>query len=102
MSESENPLLIWRSPDSGPDGWLFPSEKLTTPLAKDNAWWASKWRSAHRNEPSLTKISFDKHSSLTDRTQRSAYAFRFGLLGGKARGLMPPASMTSRNEEQNL
>jgi integrase len=26
------------SPDSGPDGWLFPSEKLTTPLAKDNAW----------------------------------------------------------------
>ena len=26
------------SPDTGPDGWLFPSEKLATPLAKDNAW----------------------------------------------------------------
>ena len=24
------------SPDTGPDGWLFPSERLTTPLAKDN------------------------------------------------------------------
>ena len=33
-------LKTWlaTSPDSGPDGWLFPSEKLTTPLAKDNAW----------------------------------------------------------------
>jgi hypothetical protein len=25
-----------------------------------------------RNEPSPNKISFDRHSSLTDRTQRSA------------------------------
>ena len=24
--------------DMGPDGWLFPSEKVTTPLAKDNLW----------------------------------------------------------------
>jgi|SRR5437016_5412079 len=24
------------SPDTGPDGWLFPSEKLTTPLDADN------------------------------------------------------------------
>ena len=33
-------LKTWlaTSPDFGPDGWLFPSEKLTTPLAKDNAW----------------------------------------------------------------
>jgi integrase len=33
-------LAEWltQSADSGPDGWLFPSEKLTTPLAKDNAW----------------------------------------------------------------
>src|SRR5215469_6069209 len=26
---------------------------------------------------------FDKHSSLTDRTQRSAWAFKFGLRAGK-------------------
>ena len=25
-------------PDSGPDGWLFPSERGTTPVAKDNVW----------------------------------------------------------------
>jgi len=30
----------WRaaSPDTSPDAWVFPSEKLTTPLAKDNCW----------------------------------------------------------------
>ena len=30
----------WRSKsiDSNPDAWVFPSEKLTTPLAKDNCW----------------------------------------------------------------
>jgi integrase len=30
----------WRalSPVSSPDAWVFPSEKLTTPLAKDNCW----------------------------------------------------------------
>jgi integrase len=26
------------SPDTGPDGWLFPSEKSNAPLAKDNVW----------------------------------------------------------------
>ena len=26
------------APDTGPDGWLFPSEKMTTPLSKDNCW----------------------------------------------------------------
>jgi integrase len=25
-------------PDGGPDGWLFPSERGTTPVAKDNVW----------------------------------------------------------------
>jgi len=31
-------LELWlaSSPDTGPDGWLFPSEKLTTPLDADN------------------------------------------------------------------
>jgi integrase len=30
----------WRavSVDAGPDAWVFPSERLTTPLAKDNCW----------------------------------------------------------------
>jgi integrase len=30
----------WRtaSPVTGPEAWVFPSEKLTTPLAKDNCW----------------------------------------------------------------
>ena len=26
------------APDTEPNGWLFPSEKLTTPLSKDNCW----------------------------------------------------------------
>jgi integrase len=30
----------WRAPslDTGADAWVFPSEKLMTPLAKDNCW----------------------------------------------------------------
>ena len=24
--------------DTNPDAWVFPSEKLTTPMAKDNCW----------------------------------------------------------------
>jgi integrase len=33
-------IAAWlaNSPNAGPDGWLFPSETLTTPLAKDNVW----------------------------------------------------------------
>ena len=34
------------------------------------------------NEFSAKRISRDKHSSFTDRTQRSANAFRFGLRAG--------------------
>ena len=30
-------------------------------------------------------MSFARHSSLTDLTQRSAYEFKFGLLAGKVR-----------------
>ena len=25
-------------PDTGPEGWLFPSERIVTPLSKDNCW----------------------------------------------------------------
>ena len=33
-------LETWmkRLPDTGPSGWLFPSEKLNKPLARDNVW----------------------------------------------------------------
>jgi hypothetical protein len=41
-----------QSPDSGPDGWLFPSEKLTTPLSKDNAMY-------RYIQPLLKPIGFD-------------------------------------------
>jgi integrase len=27
-----------RSIDTGPEAWVFPSEKLTTPISKDNCW----------------------------------------------------------------
>jgi hypothetical protein len=37
---------------------------------------------ARRNDDSLNRISLDRHSSLTDFTQRSAYEFRFRLLPG--------------------
>src|SRR5262245_50862680 len=33
-------MAAWlaNSPNTGPDGWLFPSETSKTPLAKDNVW----------------------------------------------------------------
>jgi hypothetical protein len=37
-------------------------------------------------------MSFARHSSLTDLTQRSAYEFKFGLLGGKRIGFTLPDS----------
>jgi hypothetical protein len=39
---------------------------------------------ARRSDDSPTRISLDRHSSLTDLTQRSAYEFKFGLAGGVA------------------
>ena len=38
--------------------------------------------SARRNDDSPNKISFDKHSAFTDRTQRSACEFKLGLRAG--------------------
>jgi hypothetical protein len=37
-------------------------------------------------------VSFDKHSSLIERTQRSAWAFKLGLLGGIGVHFTPPRS----------
>ena len=47
-------LRQWREKTyaNDPEGWLFPSEKLTTPVGRDNIW--------RRNiEPSLKKIKLD-------------------------------------------
>jgi TolB-like protein len=49
-----------------------------------------------------TRMSFARHSSLTDLTQRSAYEFKFGLLGGKRSGSTFPDSITSRKDSQNF
>src|SRR5262249_35540014 len=42
--------------------------------------------SARRSEHSPKRITLDKHSSFTDRTQRSAKAFKFGQRAGSASG----------------
>jgi len=42
------------------------------------------------------QMSFARHSSLTDLTQRSAYEFKFGLLAGKRIGFTLPDSISSR------
>src|SRR5580704_8421311 len=44
----------------------------------------------------------DMHSSLTDRTHRSAYAFMFVLLAGNSIVLRPSVSISCRNEVQNF
>src|SRR5258708_5244910 len=45
---------------------------------------------ARRSEDSPNRISLDRHSSLTDLTQRSACEFRFGLLAGNRSGFTLP------------
>src|SRR5215469_14439723 len=57
---------------------------------------------ARRNEASPNKISFDKHSPFTDRTQRSACEFKLGLRAGSGIGFMPPAVNVARNTEHNF
>lgn len=55
-------------PDSGPDGWLFPSERGTTPVAKDNVW--RRHFLPKLKEVGLEWINFQvlrrTHSSLLD------------------------------------
>src|SRR5215472_16510738 len=75
-------------------------------LCPDDSVLHGKWSiysvKARRNDSSPKKINRDRHSSFTERTQRSANAFRFGLRAGNFRGLTLPASITSRNIGQNL
>jgi len=58
--------------------------------------------SALLNERSPNRIRWDRHSALTDRTQRSAKAFQFGLRGGSRRPFTPATAKVSRNSAQNL
>ena len=56
-------------------------------------------RSPQRTFPEQDQMG---DSSLTDRTQRSAKAFKFGLRGGSRRPFTPPTAKVSRNSAQNL
>src|SRR6516225_4612677 len=58
--------------------------------------------SAFLNERSPNRIRWERHSSLTDRTQRSAKAFKLGLRGGSRRHFTPPAAKVSRNSALEL
>src|SRR3979490_2184149 len=57
---------------------------------------------ARRSDASPNRMSLDRHSCRIEHTQRSAKAFKFGLLGGSANGWMPLDRSTSRNAAQNL
>jgi len=53
-------------------------------------------------ELSPNKISFDRHSSFTERFHRSRCAFKFGLRGGRVTTWMPAASRIPSKAAQNL
>jgi len=53
------------------------------------------------NHISKMGMIFDKHSSLIDRTNRSAYALRFGLLGGSLTLLTPAENSSDWNDSVN-
>ena len=54
------------------------------------------------NDVSPNKISSDRHSWRIEHTQRSAKAFRFGFLGGRANGRIALDRRTSRKAAQNF
>src|SRR5260370_15649809 len=57
---------------------------------------------ARGSEDSPNRISLDRHSSLTDLTQRSANEFKFGLLAGRRIVSTLPDSISSQNDVQNF
>ncbi len=67
------------------------------------SWFLSEWKcatysvSARRSDASPNKTSLDRHSSFTERTHRSANAFKFGLCCSKATGRTPADFSTFRN-----
>ena len=54
------------------------------------------------SERSPKGMAFDKHSSLTDRTPRSAWAFKFGLRAGKGKVSMSADWMIVRKAAEYL
>ena len=52
------------------------------------------------SEDSPNRINLDRHSSLTDLTQRSAYEFRFGLLAGNRSGFTLAAHVVAGETAQ--
>src|SRR5215470_2285665 len=69
-------------------------------VLRGNARYTPSRRDAAKLPPK--KIKCDRHSSFTERTQRSANAFRFGLRAGNFSGRTFPAWIASRNTGQNL
>jgi integrase len=47
---------LLQCPDRGPDSWLFPSERLTTPLSKDN--FMSRWMRPALKNIGLGRVNF--------------------------------------------
>jgi len=58
--------------------------------------------SSFRSDASPNKISFERHSSFTDRCHLSRWAFKLVLRGGNFTDLIPTASRTSVNASQNF
>jgi hypothetical protein len=58
--------------------------------------------SVRRNERSPQRMSLERHSCFTVRTQRSAKAFRFGLWGGSFRDRIPSEASRSSKAAQNF
>ena len=59
--------------------------------------WATRERKLFQR-----RMSFERHSSLTDFTQRSANEFKSGLRAGSLTGATPIASMVRWNDLQNF
>jgi hypothetical protein len=57
---------------------------------------------ARCSEASPNRMSLERHSSFTERTQRSANAFKFGLRAGSVRHCVPPDRSTSSKALQNF
>ena len=60
--------------------------------------WSTYSLSARRKERSPKRMTFDRPSSFTDRTQRSAQAFRFGLRAGSVSGSTWPEAMMAQSK----
>ena len=78
-SAAFSPLIIcelveWRavSPSTLPDPWVFPSERLTTPLSKDNLW-------RRHMEPRLKTVGLDWATFQVMRRTHSSLSRKAGI-----------------------